>query len=158
MMYTGSKEKNKTNIILTLRPYNSLSKNSFFIISSIVFLFFITFSILWLSIGAWPITIFMGVEYILLVYLLWLYLINRKIKEKIQIDDQNIIYEYYERKKLTKNLKFSSYWAKITFWKQDNNSRLVLKESNKKLEIGTFAHLSMKESVYKKISQYLSST
>ena len=34
MMYTGSKEKNKTNIILTLRPYNSLSKKGILWIKS----------------------------------------------------------------------------------------------------------------------------
>ena len=146
--------KNK-EIKIIISPYNSLGKNSFFIISFIIFLFFIFFSMLWFSIGAWPITIFMGAEYIALSTLVFIFYKKRKIKEHIKIDSKRVTYNFYEENKLKTNMSFSSYWVKIIFWKEENHSKLILSESGKKIELGKFLHSDIKEKIYVKLNNFL---
>ena len=64
---------------------------------------FILFSFIWLSIGAWPITIFMGLEYIALCFLVFWFYKKRKIRESIKIDEKNLSYKFYCEEKLKKN-------------------------------------------------------
>ena len=141
---------------LSLTPYNSLSKNSFYIISALIFSLVVAFSILWLSMGAWPITIFLGVEYIILCFLITKFYKGRKIKEDIYIDDEKIVYKIYQQKNLEHKIKFNPYWTKIIFWKKDNKSKLLLTESGKKVEIGRLVHTKTKEDLYQKLNNYLS--
>jgi uncharacterized membrane protein len=141
--------KKRENLIFY--PFNSLNKTSLIIIGFIFFSFFAVFSFLWFYIGAWPISIFMGLEYVVLSYLIFLFFKKRKIKENIKIDDKKITYKFYKNKNLKKEEVFNLYWTKIIFWKEDNKSKLILIESGKRLEIGKFLHSDVKESAYKKI-------
>ena len=145
----------KPDFKIEIAPYNSLNKNSLYIIGAIIFFLFLSFSFLWITIGAWPITLFMGFEYIILIYLISLYYKKRKVKEDIKINDKSITYEFYEKSKLKKKIKFSSYWAKISFWKKDNISKLLISESGKKLELGKYLNSKPKEEIYKKLNHQL---
>ena len=145
---------NIKKIKISLSPHNNLNKLSLLVIGLIIFLFFIIFSIIWLSIGAWPITIFMGAEYIILSYLGYLFYKNRKVKEDIYINEENITYNFYKKEKLIKQKVFNLYWTKISFWKKDNESKLILSQSNQSLEVGKFLHSDPKEEVYQKLNKY----
>lgn len=149
---------NKYKIRLILSPYNSLEKTSLYVIGIFIFIFFLIFSILCLYIGAWPISVFMGIEYLLLCFLLFIFYQKRKIREDIEISYNKINYKFYKNKKLYTHLVFSSYWSKIRFWKKDNESQLILLESNKRLEIAKFMHSKPKENIYKKINDFLRET
>ena len=140
---------------IILSPHNSLTRLSVCIIAFVVFSFFILFSSLWFSVGAWPVSVFMGVEYFALCMLLFIFYKKRKVKEDVLINDDKIIYRYLEEEKIKQHFYFNSYWTKIIFWKKDNKSQLFLLESGKKLEMGKFLHTKKKEEVYKNINNYL---
>ena len=148
--------KNKVKNIINISAHNSLNKNSLFVVFLITLLLFIIFSFLWLSIGAWPISIFMGVEYLTLCFLFFLFYKKRKIKEDLEVNEKKIIYRLYVEKKLKIYLTFNTYWTKIIFWKKENKSELILTESGKRVEVGKLLHAQPKEEIYNNINNYLS--
>ena len=97
---------NKLPTELSISPHNNLSKYSVCCIGLIIFSIFVIFSYVWIAIGAWPITVFMGLEYIgLTTLIIWFYK-KRKIKEYIKIDDNQITYKLFHEKKIKKTCKF----------------------------------------------------
>ena len=67
-------------------PYQSCSKSLFVFLGILLVLWSVLFSLILISYGAWPITIFLGAEYFLLVYLVRMYFKNKNISENITID------------------------------------------------------------------------
>ena len=148
--------KKNLPIEFTISPHNSLGKNSLYIVGFIVFFIFIIFSFIWLSVGAWPITIFMGAEYIALCFLVFLFYKKRKIIENIKIDEKKLSYKYYHEEKLKKEIIFITYWTKIKFWMDDNKSILTISQSEKKIELGALLNSKPKKEIYKELNKYLS--
>ena len=56
-----------------ITPYQSCSKSVFLILGIILMGWSALFSIFLISQGAWPVSIFLGVEYLLIVYLMILF-------------------------------------------------------------------------------------
>ena len=71
-------------------PYQSCSKLVFIILGIILMGWSALFSIFLISQGAWPVSIFLGVEYLLIVYLIKLYFKEKNIKDEIRIDEKEI--------------------------------------------------------------------
>ena len=63
-------------------PYQSSSKSVFLILGIILMFWCILFSIFLIAQGAWPVSIFLGAEYLIIVFL-----IRKYFKEK-NINDQ----------------------------------------------------------------------
>ncbi len=136
-------------------PYQSCSKSLFVFIGIILVLWSLLFSLILISYGAWPITIFLGAEYFLLVYLVRIYFKNKNIAENITIDADVIKIEKLKQDKISKTSIFRAYWSKINFYKHKNTSFLTIRQSSKEEEIGTFLHSDLKEKLYYKIKNYL---
>ena len=69
-----------------VRPYQSCSK-SVFLALGIIFISWISlFSIFLILQGAWPVSIFLGLEYLVIFYLIRLYFKEKNIKDEINID------------------------------------------------------------------------
>ena len=137
-------------------PYQSCSKSLFVFLGIILVLWTILFSIILISYGAWPITVFLGVEYFLLVYLVRLYFKNKNIAENITINSNEIKVQKLKQNKILKTFKFNTYWSKIKFYKFKNKSSLKIKQSQNELEIATFLHADLKEKLYLQIRKQLS--
>ena len=137
-------------------PYQSCSK-SVFLILGIIFIAWITlFSIFLIIQGAWPVSIFLGVEYLVIFYLVRLYFRDKNIKDEIKIDQREISIKKFKGDKLLVSSKFNTYWSKVFFTKFKNQSKLLIKQSNKETEVATFLHADLKESLYLKIKRQLS--
>ena len=136
-------------------PYQSCSKSLFIFLGIILVLWSLLFSLILISYGAWPITIFLGLEYLLLVYLVRVYFKNKDIAEKITIDSEVIKIEKIKQDKVSKTSIFIAYWSKINFYKDKNVSSLTIRQSSKEEEIATFLHADLKERIYYKIKNYL---
>tara|TARA_Y100000996_G_scaffold286617_1_gene226245 strand:- start:185 stop:625 length:441 start_codon:yes stop_codon:yes gene_type:complete len=136
-------------------PYQSCSKSLFIILGIILVLWSVLFSLILISYGAWPITIFLGAEYLLLVYLVRMYFKNKNIAENIIIDEDLIKIEKLKQNKISKTLSFKTYWSKINFHKYKNKSSLTIRQSSKEEEIAKFLHSDLKEKLYFKIKNYL---
>ena len=140
-----------------ISPYQSCSK-SIFLILGIIFMCWISlFSIFLIMQGAWPVSIFLGLEYLVIFYLINLYFKEKNIKDEINIDQKEISIKKYKGDKLLHSSKFSTYWSKVFFTKFKNKSKLSIRESDKETEVATFLHTDLKETLYNRIKINISS-
>ena len=138
-----------------ITPYQSCSKSVFLVLGIILIGWSALFSIFLISQGAWPVSIFLGVEYLLIVYLLNLYFKEKNIKDQISISEKEISIKKFKGDKLLNSSTFNTYWSKVFFTKFKNQSKLLIRESNKQTEVASFLHADLKESLYLKIKKQL---
>ncbi|MDC1047214.1 DUF2244 domain-containing protein [Alphaproteobacteria bacterium] len=136
-------------------PYQSSSKLVFIILGIILLGWSILFSVFLITQGAWPVSLFLGIEYILIVYLIRLYFKKKNINDQISIDENEISIKKYKGGKLFYSFKFSTYWSKFFFTKFKNKSKLLIRESNKETEVASFLHAELKESLYNRITKQM---
>ena len=138
-----------------ITPYQSCSKSIFLILGIILMGWSGLFSVFLISQGAWPVSIFLGVEYLLIVYLIKLYFKEKNIKDEISINAKEISIKKFKGDKLLDSSTFNTYWSKIFFTKHKNNSKLSIRESNKETEVASFLHADLKEGLYLRIKRQL---
>ena len=136
-------------------PYQSSSKSIFIILGIILMFWSILFSLFLIAQGAWPVSIFLGAEYLVIVFLIRIYFKEKNINDQISIDDKEISIKKFKGDKLFYSSRFSTYWSKVFFTKQKNKSKLSIRESDKETEVASFLHTDLKESLYKKISSQI---
>ena len=137
-------------------PYQSSSKSVFIILGIILMLWGIIFSLFLISQGAWPVSIFLGAEYLVIVFLIRIYFKERNINDQISIDEKEISIKKFKGDKLFYSSKFSTYWSKVFFTKQKNKSKLSIRESDKETEVASFLHSELKELLYNRITKQMS--
>jgi len=138
-----------------ISPYQSCSK-SVFLILGIIFISWCTlFSIFLILQGAWPVTIFLGAEYLVIVYLMKLYFREKNIKDEISIDQKKISIKKFKGDKVVYTSNFNTYWSKIFFTRVKNKSKLTIKESNKETEVASFLHSDLKENLFLKLKKQI---
>ena len=135
-------------------PYQSCPKSVFVFLGIILIFWSSIFSIILISYGAWPITIFLGIEYIVLVYLVRLYFKGKDIEENISISINEVRIDKLKNNKIFKTVSFKTYWSRINFYKYKNKSSLTIKQSSKEVELGSFLHADLKEALYFKLKKY----
>ena len=136
-------------------PYQSSSKLVFIILGIILMLWSILLSLFLIAQGAWPISIFLGAEYLVIVFLIRLYFKEKNINDQISIDEKEISIKKFKGNKLFYSSQFSTYWSKVFFTKQKNKSKLSIRESDKETELATFLHTELKESLYNRITKQI---
>ena len=136
-------------------PYQSSSKLVFIILGIILMLWSILFSLFLIAQGAWPVSIFLGAEYLVIVFLIRLYFKEKNINDQISIDEKEISIKKFKGNKLFYSSRFSTYWSKVFFTKQKNKSKLSIRESDKETELATFLHTELKESLYNRITKQI---
>ena len=137
-------------------PYQSSSKLVFIILGIILMLWSILFSLFLIAQGAWPVSIFLGAEYLVIVFLIRLYFKENNINDQISIDEKEISIKKFKGNKLFYSSRFSTYWSKVFFTKQKNKSKLLIRESDKETEVASFLHAELKESLYNRITKQMS--
>ena len=137
-------------------PYQSSSKLVFIILGIVLMLWSVVFSIFLIAQGAWPVSIFLGAEYLVIVFLIQKYFKAKNINDQISIDEKEISIKKFKGDKLLHSSKFSTYWSKVFFTKFKNTSKLSIRESDKETEVATFLHADLKEGLYLRIKKQLS--
>ena len=112
-----------------IRPYQSCSKSVFLVLGIIFISWMSLFSVFLIMQGAWPVSIFLGLEYLIIFYLIRLYFKEKNIKDEINIDQKEISIKKYKGDKLLHSSKFNTYWSKVL----DRTKKLT---SRKKGDIG----------------------
>tara|TARA_X000000950_G_C13789938_1_gene608934 strand:+ start:127 stop:567 length:441 start_codon:yes stop_codon:yes gene_type:complete len=138
-----------------ISPYQSCSKNVFLILGIIFITWCSIFSIFLVIQGAWPVSIFLGVEYFLIFYLIRLYFKEKNTKDEIFIDQKEISIKKFKGDKILHVSKFKTYWSKVFFTKFRNKSKLLIRQSNKETELATFLHADLKEDLYYRIKKQI---
>ena len=136
-------------------PYQSSSKLVFIILGIVLMLWSILFSLFLIAQGAWPVSIFLGAEYLVIVFLIQKYFKEKNINDQVDINEKKISIKKFKGDKLFYSSEFSTYWSKVFFTKQKNKSKLLIRESDKETEVASFLHTDLKESLYKKISSQI---
>ena len=136
-------------------PYQSGSKSIFIILGIILMLWSIVFSLFLIAQGAWPVSIFLGAEYLVIVFLIRSYFKEKNINDQISINEKEISIKKFKGDKLFYSSKFSTYWSKVFFTKQKNKSKLSIRESDKETEVASFLHAELKESLYNRITNQI---
>jgi len=136
-------------------PYQSSSKLVFIILGIILMFWSVLFSLFLISQGAWPVSIFLGAEYLVIVFLIQKYFKEKNINDQVDINEKKISIKKFKGDKLFYSSEFSTYWSKVFFTKQKNKSKLLIRESDKETEVASFLHTDLKESLYKKISSQI---
>lgn len=137
-------------------PYQSCSKSVFIILGIILMGWGFLFSIFLISQGAWPVSLFLGFEYLVIVYLIKLYFKEKNINDEISINDKNISIRRFKGDKLLNSFNFNTYWSRVFFTKFKNTSKLSIRESDRETEIASFLHADLKESLYYRIKKKIS--
>ena len=138
-----------------ITPYQSCSKSVFIILGIILMGWSALFSIFLISQGAWPVSIFLGIEYLLIVYLIKIYFREKNIKDEIDINEKKISIKKFQGDKLLNSSTFNTYWSKVFFTKFKNQSKLSIRESNRETEVASFLHADLKENLYLRIKRQL---
>jgi uncharacterized membrane protein len=136
-------------------PYQSSSKLVFIILGIILMFWSVLFSLFLIAQGAWPVSIFLGAEYLVIVLLIRLYFKEKDINDQISIDEKEISIKKFKGDKLFYSSKFNTYWSKVFFTKQKNKSKLSIRESDKETEVASFLHTDLKESLYNRITNQI---
>ena len=139
-----------------IKPYQSSSKLIFIVLGIILMIWSILFSLFLISQGAWPVSIFLGAEYLVIVFLIRLYFKEKNINDQISIDEKEISIKKFKGDKLFYSSEFKTYWSKVFFTKQKNKSKLSIRESNKETNLATFLHADLKEKLFKRIQKKIS--
>ena len=136
-------------------PYQSSSKLVFIILGIILMFWSVLFSLFLIAQGAWPVSIFLGAEYLVIVFLIRIYFKEKDINDQISIDEKVISIKKFKGNKLFYSSKFNTYWSKVFFTKQKNKSKLSIRESDKETEVASFLHAELKESLYNRITNQI---
>ena len=134
-------------------PYQSSSKLVFIILGIVLMFWSILFYLFLIAQGAWPVSIFLGAEYLVIVFLIRIYFKEKDINDQISIDEKEISIKKFRDNKLFYSSNFNTYWARVFFSRFKNKSKLLIKESNKETEIAVFLHADLKESLYNRIKK-----
>ena len=139
-----------------ITPYQSSSKSIFIVLGIILMIWSILFSLFLIAQGAWPVSIFLGAEYLVIVFLIRLYFKEKNINDQISIDEKEISIKKFKGDKLFYSSEFKTYWSKVFFTKQKNKSKLSIRESNKETNVASFLHADLKEKLFKRIQSKIS--
>ena len=137
-------------------PYQSSFKLVFIILGIILMFWSVLFSLFLIAQGAWPVSIFLGAEYLVIIFLIRIYFKEKNINDQISIDEKEIAIKKFKGDKLLYSSKFSTYWSKVFFIKQKNKSKLTIRESDKETEVASFLQAELKESLYNRITKEMS--
>ena len=139
----------------SISPYQSCSKKVFLILGIIFISWCTLFSIFLILQGAWPVTIFLGAEYLVIVYLMKLYFKEKNIKDEINIDEKQISIKKFKGDKVIYYSIFNTYWSRVFFKRVKNKSKLTIKESNKETEVASFLHSDLKENLFLRLKKQI---
>lgn len=128
---------------LSLHPNNSLSRSGFIILMSLIAGFSFFYGLYFLSLGAWPIFGFFGLD-VLLVYIAFR-LSFREVRrfETIEIADDRVTITRVAPNGERKVASFNAYWARAMI----SNGRLELVNRGEIFEIGSFLGPEEKQEV-----------
>ncbi len=138
-----------------ITPYQSSSKSIFIVLGIILMIWSILFSLFLIAQGAWPVSIFLGAEYLVIAFLIRLYFKEKNINDQISIDEKEISIKKFKGDKLFYSSEFKTYWSKVFFTRFKNQSKLSIRESDKETEVATFLHADLKETLYNRIKKYI---
>ena len=130
------------NTLAILAPNRSLSPRGFFILMAIISSISFITGIVFISIGAWPVVGFFGLD-VLLIY--WAFKLNYRsggLREIIELDDETLKITRISPSGHAKTWQFNRYWVRVQHAvdpeEEYDNQPLILTSHGRVLEIAGF--------------------
>tara|TARA_Y100000590_G_scaffold168640_1_gene192889 strand:+ start:65 stop:562 length:498 start_codon:yes stop_codon:yes gene_type:complete len=141
---------------ISLYPYRSLSKTGFLILMVSLGLISFVAGVMFMSMGAWPVFGFFGLD-VLLVYIFFkLNFRSGKKREIIYLTKKYLIIEFQDPKKKLKSYKLDANWLNINLVKLKNEaSKLQISSMNKSVIVGSFLRYQEKIDVVNSLRKAL---
>lgn len=138
-----------------LYPHRSLDKRNFARLMIVIALILLIISVIFYSLGAWPVVGFLGLD-LLLIY--WAFHINyrdAKAYEQIIVTKKSLQIIKTDPKGNSLSHGFNPYWVRLsTTWQEEEGmTGLSLTSHGESVEIGAFLHAPDRESLATALSQ-----
>ena len=139
-----------------VRPRRSLNMFGFRLLMGALIVANVSFAVLMLALGAWPVLGFMGLD-VLAVYVAFRFSYAQSAAlERITIADQSLIVARVDPRGRKREWRCPSYWASVTY-DDDTDSRGVLKvrSHGREIEVGAFLHPDERAALARELSDAL---
>ena len=122
-----------------IHPYRSLGPLGFKILLGVVIGVNVAGAIVMLSLGAWPVAGFMGLD-ILAVYIAFrVSYAQTRAFERVTINGEALVVERVDVKGRRREWRFPSYWVSVLFeGDEETGARVTVRSHGRSLEIGAY--------------------
>ena len=122
-----------------LSPNRSLAKNGFLLVLGLTTALCMVGGALFLLVGAWPVTGFLGLDLALLFVALRLSYRSGCLTETVQLHRASLtVFRFFPNGRKA-SWRFQPYWLKVEFDNEaDYNNQLILTSKGKRLSLGSF--------------------
>jgi uncharacterized membrane protein len=121
-----------------IHPYRSLGATGFWILFAVVVAVNLVGAIASLSLGAWPIAGFMGLD-VLAVYVAFrMSYAQARAFERIVVNGETLLVERVDRKGARREWSFPAYWVSVWFEGDEERGTVTLRSHGRSLEIGLY--------------------
>src|SRR5688572_15403455 len=97
----------------TLTPHRSLSRRGFLALMSVIVLFNFAGGVVFVVIGAWPVSVFMGLDVVLIWWAFRASFAAARIAERIEITDRELIVERMIKGGRQRQRRFVRHWVQV---------------------------------------------
>lgn len=131
-----------------LTPHRSLSQGGFIMLMIFIVISCVSSGLAFLVMGAWPITLFLALDVVLLWGAFKLNYFSGRQLEEVVIHDQELRVTKVSANGKTENHSFNPNWTKFVVDRTEDRgvTQMKLRQSNREIEIGKFLNPDDKES------------
>jgi len=123
---------------LLLRPYRSLSPTGFWVIMAVLAVWSFIGGIVFLSVGAWPVIGFVGLD-LALVWFAFKASYGDRRYERVQLIGGTLTVERVDRRGAQARYEFPSYWLRVSLEElNEGSNRLILSSHGRHVALGSF--------------------
>jgi uncharacterized membrane protein len=152
---TGPIRQNGQVFYATLLPHRSLSRKGFIVLMAALCSISFIAGILFVAMGAWPVTGFFGLD-VLLVYLAFRFSFRAgRMSETIDLRIDELIVTRISPDGRKESWGFNPYWVRLEVQEENAGKKLSLASHGKRLVIGRFLAPDEKERLAKRLTEAL---
>lgn len=139
---------------LLLRPHRSLSPTGFWVIMTILAVWSFVGGIVFLSVGAWPVIGFVGID-VALVWFAFKASYGNRTQERVRLVGDTLTIDGSDRRGRRTHHEFPSYWTRVSLEEITDSNRLVLSSHGRHVAVGSFLSPGERTELAQRISEAL---
>jgi len=122
---------------LLLRPHRSLSPTGFWVIMAILAVWSFVGGIVFLSVGAWPVIGFVGID-VALVWIAFRASYGDRRYERVRLAGGILTIDGIDRRGRRTHHELPSYWVRVSLEAITDSNRLLLSSHGRHIAVGSF--------------------
>ena len=122
---------------LLLRPHRSLSPTGFWVIMAFLAVWSFAGGIVFLSVGAWPVIGFVGID-VALVWFAFKASYGDRRFERVRLAGSTLTIDGIDRRGRPTRYELPSYWTRVSLEEIPDSNRLILSSHGRHVAVGRF--------------------